>query len=240
MPRVALDLNKQEDSQKVNGTWRRALGLVPGEPNQGLVAELEASPARLADYDDSAWEVTGNVRDLVSKGFTFGWWRITVELPARDRRACRSQAPTCCSRRTSITTARSGSTATSTSSPVPWSALTRSNGSWSAPVRAGREARHRLPCRERTDGAAARRHLHALRHAGVRNEGLRTCPRLADAPEERVAVVGVGKADSGACAVHQLVSAATAARGNGDADGGAWRRSGESRLSGAQLALQLQ
>jgi hypothetical protein len=81
MPRVALDLNKEAGRQVVKGTWRRALGLVPGEPNQGLVAELEASPARLADYDDSGWEVTDNVRDLVSKGFTFGWWRITVELP---------------------------------------------------------------------------------------------------------------------------------------------------------------
>jgi gluconolactonase len=81
MPRVALDLNKEADRQKVKGVWRRALGLVPGEPNQGLVAELESSPARLADYDDSGWEITDNVRDLVSKGFTFGWWRITVELP---------------------------------------------------------------------------------------------------------------------------------------------------------------
>jgi hypothetical protein len=81
MPRVALDLNKSEDRQKVKGVWRRALGLVPGEPNQGLVAELEASPARLADYDDASWEVCENVRDLVSTGFTFGWWRITVEIP---------------------------------------------------------------------------------------------------------------------------------------------------------------
>jgi gluconolactonase len=81
MPRVALDLNTEIDRRKVKGVWRRALGLVPGEPNQGLVAELESSPARLADYDDSGWEITDNVRDLVSKGFTFGWWRITVELP---------------------------------------------------------------------------------------------------------------------------------------------------------------
>jgi gluconolactonase len=81
MPRVALNLNTEVDRQKVKGVWRRALGLVPGEPNQGLVAELESSPARLADYDDSGWEITDNVRDLVSKGFTFGWWRITVELP---------------------------------------------------------------------------------------------------------------------------------------------------------------
>jgi hypothetical protein len=81
MPRVALDLNREEDRRKVGGVWRRALGLVPGEPNQGLVAELEASPARLAEYDDSGWEVCDNVRDLISTGFTFGWWRIAVTLP---------------------------------------------------------------------------------------------------------------------------------------------------------------
>ena len=81
MPRVALDLNREEDRRKVGGVWRRALGLVPGEPNQGLVAELEASPARLAEYDDSGWEVCDNVRDLISTGFTFGWWRMTVTLP---------------------------------------------------------------------------------------------------------------------------------------------------------------
>jgi hypothetical protein len=81
MPRAALDLNKAEDRAKVKGTWRRAMGLVPGQPNQGLVAELIESPARLKDYDDSAWEVTENVRELLSKGFTFAWWRITVELP---------------------------------------------------------------------------------------------------------------------------------------------------------------
>ncbi len=82
MPRVALNLDKAEDRAKVGGgVWRRALGLIPGEPNQGLVAEVLESPARLADYDDSGWETTDNVRDLVSKGFTFGWWRITVEIP---------------------------------------------------------------------------------------------------------------------------------------------------------------
>jgi hypothetical protein len=81
MPRVALDLNKEEDRRKVNGVWRHALGLVPGEPNQGLVAELLSTPARLADYDDSGWEVCDNIRALVSVGFTFGWYRITVELP---------------------------------------------------------------------------------------------------------------------------------------------------------------
>jgi hypothetical protein len=81
MARVALDLNKEEDRRKVKGTWRSALGLVPGEANQGLTAELEASPARLPDYDDSSWQVCENVREPLSKGFTFGWWRIAIELP---------------------------------------------------------------------------------------------------------------------------------------------------------------
>ena len=81
MPRMALYLNNEEDRRKVKGVWRRAPGLVPGQPNQGLVAELEASPARLPDYDDSGWEVCDNVRESLSKGFTFAWWRIAVELP---------------------------------------------------------------------------------------------------------------------------------------------------------------
>jgi hypothetical protein len=81
MPRVALDLNKAGDRAKVKGVWRSALGYVPDEPNQGLQAEIEGSPARLRDYDDSAWQVCDNLRAFVSKGFAFGWWRIAVELP---------------------------------------------------------------------------------------------------------------------------------------------------------------
>ena len=81
MPRVALDLNQAEDRQKVNGEWRVAMGLVPGEPNEGLTAQLLASPARLADYDDSSWKVCANIRESLSVGFTFAWYRITVELP---------------------------------------------------------------------------------------------------------------------------------------------------------------
>jgi hypothetical protein len=86
MPRVALDLTKQADRQKVNAVWRRALGWIPGEPNQGLIAETPASPARLPDYDDSGWEITDNLREGISKGLTFGWWRITVELPEEIER----------------------------------------------------------------------------------------------------------------------------------------------------------
>jgi hypothetical protein len=83
MPRVALDLNKDADRQQVKGVWRRGPGLVPGEPNEGLVAQILAAPPRLADFDDSGWEVCTNVRESISVGFTFGWYRIAVELPAR-------------------------------------------------------------------------------------------------------------------------------------------------------------
>jgi hypothetical protein len=83
MPRAALDLNTAEDRQKVKGQWKVATGLVPGEPNEGLTAQLLATPARLADYDDSGWQVCPNIRESLSVGFTFAWYRITVELPER-------------------------------------------------------------------------------------------------------------------------------------------------------------
>src|SRR3954468_17075929 len=82
MPRVTLNLNHKADQQQVGGQWRVGPGYIPGQPNEGLVAQVEGSPARLADYDDSAWEICRNVRESHSKGFTFGWWRIKVEFPA--------------------------------------------------------------------------------------------------------------------------------------------------------------
>ena len=81
MPRIALDLNKEDDRRKVKGVWRRAIGLIPGEPNQGLLAEVEGSSARLPEYDDSGWEVCHNIREGLSSGFTFAWFRIAIELP---------------------------------------------------------------------------------------------------------------------------------------------------------------
>jgi hypothetical protein len=81
MPRIALDLNSDEDRRKVKGQWRLGRGLVPGRPNEGLTAQLLAAPARLADFDDSGWELCSNVRQSISKGFTFAWYRIAVELP---------------------------------------------------------------------------------------------------------------------------------------------------------------
>ena len=83
MPRIALDLNKAEDRRQIKGEWRVAMGLVPGEPNEGLTAQLRATPARLADYDDSKWEKCDNIRESRSVGFTFAWYRITAEIPER-------------------------------------------------------------------------------------------------------------------------------------------------------------
>jgi len=83
MPRIALDLNKAEDRRELRGEWRVAPGLVPGEPNEGLTARLRASPARLADHDDSAWKTCSNVRESLSEGFTFAWYRMAVVLPER-------------------------------------------------------------------------------------------------------------------------------------------------------------
>jgi len=54
---------------------------VPGEPNQGLVAEILASPARLPDYDDSWWDQDADFQDRKSVGFTFAWYRIKVTIP---------------------------------------------------------------------------------------------------------------------------------------------------------------
>ncbi len=81
MARVALDLMNTEDLRKVKAQWRVGQGLVPGEPNEGLTAQLPNTPARLADYDDSRWEVCANIRKSRSTGFTFAWYRIAVELP---------------------------------------------------------------------------------------------------------------------------------------------------------------
>ena len=81
MPRVALDLNNAADRQKVKSEWKVGEGFVPGEPNEGLTARLLASPPREADFDDSGWSVCTDIRESLSVGFTFAWYRTTVELP---------------------------------------------------------------------------------------------------------------------------------------------------------------
>ena len=83
MPRITLDLNHADDLNKVKGQWRLGPGLVPGEPNEGLKAQLSNTPARLPDYDDSRWEVCTNIRKSLSVGFTFAWYRTAIEIPAQ-------------------------------------------------------------------------------------------------------------------------------------------------------------
>ena len=83
MPRVSLDLEAPADRAVVKSDgWRIAPGLVPGEPNQGLVAEMKESPARLPDYDDSWWEKNADIQERRSVGFTFAWYRIKVTIPS--------------------------------------------------------------------------------------------------------------------------------------------------------------
>ena len=52
MPRAVIDLNTESGLAAVKGQWKFAQGLVPGEPNEGLVSQIEGSPARLAEYDE--------------------------------------------------------------------------------------------------------------------------------------------------------------------------------------------
>jgi len=81
MPRATIDLMDPAGLSIVKAQWRFAPGLVPGEPNEGLVSQLTGSPARLSDYDDSGWEATNDLARWHSKGLTFAWYRIAVELP---------------------------------------------------------------------------------------------------------------------------------------------------------------
>ncbi|MBI3327580.1 MAG: hypothetical protein HYZ81_12875 [Nitrospinae bacterium] len=99
MPRATLNLQDREDLKAVHGQWRFAPGLIPGEPNEGLVAQVSGSPARLGDYDDSAWDVREDLTLWHSRGIAFAWYRISVTLPeqvqGRDIRGSRCLFETC-------------------------------------------------------------------------------------------------------------------------------------------------
>ena len=99
MPRASLDLQNADDLNAVSGEWRFAVGLVPGEPNEGLVALSEGSPARLSDYDDSGWEVCGDLAQWRSHGLSFIWYRIEITIPetigGRDVRGTNCLFETC-------------------------------------------------------------------------------------------------------------------------------------------------
>ena len=81
MPRGVLNLQSPADLESVGAQWKFAGGLAPGEPNEGLVAQMESTPARLPDYDDSGWETIHELTNWHSSGLTFAWYRITVTLP---------------------------------------------------------------------------------------------------------------------------------------------------------------
>lgn len=81
MPRVILNLQDAADLRAVQGQWRFAPGFIPGQPNEGLLAQAEGSPARLPDYDDSGWDVCPDLTRWHSRGFTFAWYRLKATLP---------------------------------------------------------------------------------------------------------------------------------------------------------------
>ncbi|MDE2686502.1 MAG: hypothetical protein OXI16_03250 [Chloroflexota bacterium] len=99
MPRAHLDLQDADALKTVNGKWRYAVGLVPGEPNQGLVALSDGSPARLPDYDDSGWEVCEDLAEWRTYGLSFIWYRIEITIPetigGRDVRGTQCLFETC-------------------------------------------------------------------------------------------------------------------------------------------------
>jgi hypothetical protein len=45
MPRETIYLRDTAGQELVKGTWRYARGYVPGEPNEGLVEQIDGSPA---------------------------------------------------------------------------------------------------------------------------------------------------------------------------------------------------
>ena len=82
MPRETIYLRDAAGQELVKGVWKYARGYVPGEPNEGLVEQLEGSPARLVDYDDSTWAVCPNLAERNSHGFSFIWFRIKITIPS--------------------------------------------------------------------------------------------------------------------------------------------------------------
>ena len=78
--RVSLDLENKDDLNVLQAEgWRIAPGLVPGEPNQGLVAERRGSHP-VVDFDDSGWAV-GDIQERRSIGLTFAWYRLRFTMP---------------------------------------------------------------------------------------------------------------------------------------------------------------
>ena len=81
MPRITVNIGEASGQAATGATWRYAIGYVPGEANEGLVAQGAGSPARLTDYDDSSWEVCDDLPQRNSHGFSFVWYRTKVTIP---------------------------------------------------------------------------------------------------------------------------------------------------------------
>ena len=144
MPRATLNLQDPTDLRAVQAQWRFAPGLVPGEPNEGLVSQLEGSPARLVDYDDSSWAVCHDLTKGLSRGFTFTWYRISVTLPETVGEGI-SAAHGVCSKPVSTIMARSGSMRCATANAAPFKgSMYRS--AWSSRPTHNRGKNTRSPC----------------------------------------------------------------------------------------------
>ena len=81
MPRVTINIGEESGRALTGAQWRYAVGYVPGEANEGLVAQGEGSPARLPDYDDSHWDIIEDLPQRNSGGFTFVWYRARITVP---------------------------------------------------------------------------------------------------------------------------------------------------------------
>ena len=99
MPRVTINLEDPSGQSVIKGRWKFATGYIPGEPNEGLIAQGEGSPARLPDYDDSGWEYCAELPARISHGFSFVWYRINITFPdtigGRNTQGVRAQFETC-------------------------------------------------------------------------------------------------------------------------------------------------
>lgn len=99
MPRATLNLQDPADLRLVQAQWRFAPGYIPGQPNEGFVSQIEGSPARLPEYDDSGWDPRPDLTQWHSHGFTCAWYRIRLTVPAtiqgQDVRSGRLLFETC-------------------------------------------------------------------------------------------------------------------------------------------------
>ena len=99
MPRATINIGDAAGQTATNATWKYAIGFVPGQENEGLVANGEGSPCRLPGYDDSGWETCQDLSVGISSGFTFAWYRTTITIPetvnGRPTNGMRVQFETC-------------------------------------------------------------------------------------------------------------------------------------------------